>query len=137
MAQTRRKRRRKHRGTQGGRVDDRPRSRPANRAEARQQAKARRAGGGGKRRQVASGPGGRPLTAPSWRSAAQKAAFAGVIFFVLLALVFQRPMGASAALAGFMLLFYIPMAFYTDRFFYSRRLSKIAEEQAASKRDGG
>jgi hypothetical protein len=133
VAQTKRKRRRKHRGTQGGRVDDRVRRRPANRAEARQQAKARRSGGGSKRRQAASGPGGRPLTPPSWASAARKAGVAGLIFFVLLAVAFSRPIGASAALAGFMLLFYIPMAYYTDRFMYSRRLGQIAKEQAERK----
>jgi Flp pilus assembly protein TadB len=136
VAQTKRKRRRKHRGTQGGRIDTSPRRRPANRAEARQQAKARRSGGGSKRRQAASGPGGRPLNPPSWRSAIQKALFAGVIFFVLIAVAFGRPIGASAALAAFMLVFYAPMAYYTDRFFYSRRLNKMAEEQAASKRGG-
>ena len=52
---------------------------------------------------------------------------------MLLAVAFGRPVGASAALAGFMLLFYIPMAYYTDRFMYSRRLAKIAQEQAERK----
>ena len=134
MAQTKKKRRRKHRGTQGGRVDTTPRRRPANRAEARQQAKARRAGGGKKRgRQGPADARGRPLVAPTWGSAIRKALFAGVIFLVLLALVFQRPIGASAALAGFMLLFYIPMAYYTDRFFFNRRLMQVQKERSEGK----
>jgi preprotein translocase subunit SecF len=131
VAQTRKKRRRKHRGTQGGRIDTAPRRRPSNRAEARQQAKARRAGGGKKRR--AQGPTdarGRPLVEPTWGSAIRKALVAGVIFFILLAFIFSRPMGASAALAGFMLLFYIPMAYYTDRFFFNRRLAQLQRERS-------
>ena len=134
MAQTKKKRRRKHRGTQGGRIDTAPRRRPANRAEARQQAKARRAGGGGKRKQ--QGPTdarGRPLVEPTWGSAIRKALFAGVIFFALLALLFSRPIAASAALAGFMLLFYIPMAYYTDRFFFNRRLAQLQKERSEGK----
>ncbi len=42
-------------------------------------------------------------------------------------------MGASAALAGFMLLFYIPMAFYTDRFFFNRRLAQLQKERSEGK----
>jgi hypothetical protein len=136
VAQTKKKRRRKHRGTQGGRIDTNPRRRPANRAEARAQAKARRAGGGRKRQGKQQGltdARGRPLVTPTWASAIRKALFAGVVFFVLLALALQRPIGASAALAGFMLLFYIPMAYYTDRWFFNRRLAQLQRERAESK----
>jgi hypothetical protein len=133
VAQTKKKRRRKHRGTQGGRIDTAPRRRPANRAEARQQAKAKRAGGGRKRQQGPTDARGRPLVEPNWGNAIKKSILAGLIFFVLLAVVFQRPMGASAALAGFMLLFYIPMAFYTDRFFFNRRLAQLQKERAEGK----
>jgi Flp pilus assembly protein TadB len=134
VAQTKRKRRRKHRGTQGGRIDERPRRRPANRAEARQQAKARRAGGGGKRRQATQG--GRPLVEPSWPRAIRNSFLIAGLFFVLLVLLLGEAVGPSAGLAGFMLLFYIPMAFMTDRFMYNRRLKQMAEEQAARKHDG-
>ena len=37
------------------------------------------------------------------------------------------------ALAGFMLLFYIPMGYYTDLFFYRRRMAKQARERAAER----
>jgi hypothetical protein len=134
VAQTRKKRRKKHRGTQGGRIDTAPRRRPTNRAEARQQAKARRAGGGSKRKsQGPTDARGRPLVTPTWGSAIRKALVAGVIFFILLAFIFSRPMGASAALAGFMLLFYIPMAYYTDRFFFNRRLAQLQRERSEGK----
>jgi hypothetical protein len=127
VAQTKKKRRRKHRGTQGGRVDSRPKGRPQNRAEARQRAKQKRASGGGSKRSAARE---RPLTPPSWPSAIRKALVAGVIFFVLLAVAFQRPMGASAALAATMLIFYIPMAYYTDKFFFNRRIAELQKERS-------
>lgn len=129
MAQAKKKRRSKHRGTQGGRIDNRPRGRPANRAEARQRAKQRRSGGGGRTRQAASGPGGRPLTPPSWRSAFLKALFASVLLFVVFTFLLGRPSGANAALAVFMLALYTPMAFYLDRWVYSRRLGQLAKER--------
>jgi hypothetical protein len=133
VAQTKKKRRRKHRGTQGGKIDTRPRARPRTRAEAKQRAKARR-GGGGRKRTAAQRPG--PGAAqPTWASAFRKSLVAGALFLVLLAVIFKRPLGASAALAGFMLVFYIPMAYYTDRYMYMRRLRKDEQERIA--RSGG
>lgn len=126
MAPTKRKRRKKHRGTQGGRIDAKPKGRPRNRAEAKQRAQARRSGSGGKRSVSQS----RAQTPPTWGSAARKGLIAGGIFFALLVLAFGRPPGASVALAAFMLLFYVPMAYYTDRFFYNRARAKEQEERA-------
>jgi hypothetical protein len=123
VAQTKKKRRRKHRGTQGGKVDTRPaRGRPRNRAEARQRAQARRSGGGPRTRQA---PG---TTPPTWGSAFRKGLFAALIFFALMALAFQRPLVSAAGIAAFMVAFYVPMAYYSDRFFYNRNLRK---QQAA------
>jgi hypothetical protein len=50
------------------------------------------------------------------------------IFVALLVTLFGRPVLPSLALAGFMLLIYIPMGHFFDRFFYNRR-------QAAKRRD--
>jgi hypothetical protein len=128
VAQTKRKRRRKHRGTQGGRVDTRPRGRPRNRAEARQRAQSR--GGRSKGGRGRGAAGARTISPPSWRSAAFKAVPIAALFFGLIVFAFKEPVGPSAGLAAFMLLFYIPMAYYTDRFMYSRQLRKQAEERA-------
>ena len=122
MAPTKKKRRRKHRGTQGGKVDARPRGRPRNRAEAKQRAQAQRSGGGSRKRAATSAratPG-----PPTWSGAVKKGLVAALIFFVLIAFAFGRPIGSAAGIALFMLVFYIPMAFYTDRFFYGRQLRK-------------
>lgn len=118
MAQTKRKRRRKRRGTQSGRVDVRPRGRPRNRAEAKSRARSR-----GRSRGV-SQPG-----PPTWSGAIKKGIVAALIFFALIAVAFGRPPGAAAALAVFMLAFYIPMAYFSDRFFYNRRVRREQKER--------
>jgi hypothetical protein len=111
MAQAKKKRRRKHRGTQGGRVDNnrRPKARPRSREEAKARARAR-----GKRVPRADTP-------PTWGSAVFRGAIAAVIFFVLLLALFGRPLGSALALAGFMLVFYIPAGYYFDTMMWRRR----------------
>jgi Flp pilus assembly protein TadB len=128
VAQTKRKRRRKHKGTQGGKIDSRPKGRPRNRAEAKQRAQARRSGsgGGGKRAVAQQGP-----QPPTWGSAARKGLLAAAIFFALLAVAFQRPIGASIGIAAFMVAFYVPMAYFTDKFMYNRHLRKQQQERQA------
>jgi hypothetical protein len=133
MAQTKKKRRRKRRGTQGGRIDTRPRGRPSNRAEARQRAGSRR----NRARSKAKGtPGPKP---PTWGSAIFKGVLAGALFFGLTALVFKQPTASAAALAGFMLVFYIPMGYFVDGFIYRRHQRKQEEERIAGsqRRSGG
>jgi hypothetical protein len=110
MAQTRKKRRRKRRGTQGGRVDANPRrSRPRTREEAKAQARSRRA------------PGPKQDLPPTWRNSFLRGLFAGVIFFVLLILLFKRPLGGSLIFAAFMLAFYVPAGYYIDMTMWRRR----------------
>jgi hypothetical protein len=110
MAQTNRKRRRKRRGTQGGRVDTNPRrSRPRNRAEAKARAAAKRK------------PAQRGDMPPTWRSSIVRGLVAAAIFFVLLLLIFGRPLGAALALGAFMLAFYVPAGYFIDMTMWRRR----------------
>ena len=110
MAQTNKKRRRKRRGTQGGRVDTNPRrSRPRNRAEAKARAAAKRK------------PAQRADMPPTWRSSIIRGLVAAAIFFVLLLLIFGRPLGAALALGAFMLAFYIPAGYFIDMTMWRRR----------------
>jgi len=109
MAQTKKKRRRKQRGTQGGRIDTNTRSKPRNRAEAKNRARA-------KRRPVA-----RVDLPPTWRSSITRGLVAAVIFFVLLLLIFKRPIGTSLVLGAFMLAFYIPAGYFIDMTLWRRR----------------
>jgi hypothetical protein len=109
MAQTKKKRRRKQRGTQGGRIDTARRSKPRSRAEAKSQARAKRK------------PIARVDLPPTWRSSIIRGLVAAVVFFVLLLLIFKRPLGASLALGAFMLAFYIPAGYFIDMTLWRRR----------------
>lgn len=65
---------------------------------------------------------------PTWASAVTRGLLGAGVFLVLLVTLFGRPVVASVLLAVFMLLIYIPMGHFLDRFFYNRR-------QAASRRE--
>jgi hypothetical protein len=110
MAQTKKKRRRKRRGTQGGRIDTRGRAgRPRSREEARARARSKRK------------PGPKQDMPPTWRSSIVRGIVAAVVFFVLLLLIFKRPIGAALALGAFMLAFYIPAGYFIDMTMWRRR----------------
>jgi hypothetical protein len=110
MAQTKKKRRRKRRGTQGGRVDTSTRrAKPRSRAEAKAQARSKRK------------PTVRADLPPTWRSSITRGFIAAAIFFLLLLLIFKRPIGASLGLAAFMLVFYIPAGYFIDMTLWRRR----------------
>ena len=110
MAQTKKKRRRKQRGTQGGRIDSSTRrSKPRSRAEAKAQARSKRK------------PVARVDLPPTWRSSIVRGVVAAVVFFVLLLLIFKRPIGTSLALGAFMLAFYIPAGYFIDMTLWRRR----------------
>lgn len=113
MAQTRKRRQTKHRGNAAGIVEARGRTsrRPAGSTSMRKQAAARRQD--------------RWAKPPTWRSAINRSAVATLLFAVLVVLVFRYPMGQTAALAGVMLLFYVPLGYYTDLWIYRRRQRKF------------
>jgi len=115
VARTTKRRRRKHRGTQGGSVDRRGRtSRPRSRQEARARA----------RKQL-----GQKRESPrSWSQAVTRGLFGAAVFLALWVLLFHQSFATSLGLAALLLLLYIPMGYYLERFLYNRR-------QAAKRRD--
>ena len=118
MAQTRRKRRTKHRGNAAGIVEHRGRtSRPASPEQRKDDARNQRMN--------------RYSKPPSWRSAANRALVATVLFVAVIVLAFKQPVQQAVALGGFMLLLYIPIGYFTDVYFHNRRKQQIA------KRGGG
>jgi len=133
MPGTTKKRKRKQRGTQGGRVGGR-RSRPRSRAEAKAQARSRgRSKGSSRTEQIATRVG----SPPTWRGAVNRALIASGIFLLLLVLLFGQALPQALALSAFMLLVYIPMGYYMDRFFYRMRLrreQKKRDEAQAERR---
>jgi hypothetical protein len=111
MAQTKRKRRTKHRGNAAGVVESRGRT-------GRQLEPAK----GGKGRALRTDRLDRP---PSWRSAANRAAIATVLFIAVITLIGQK-IGVAIAIGAFMFFTYIPLGYYTDSYVYKRRQAKRA-----------
>jgi hypothetical protein len=113
VASTKRKRRTKHRGNAAGMVETRGRTgrKPADGKTTARQARMDRF----------SKP-------PTVRSAFQRSAIAAVIFVFAMILIVKQTVAASIALGGFVLLFYVPLSYYTDLFFYRRRQAKELEK---------
>jgi hypothetical protein len=116
VAPTKRKRRStKHRGNAAGMVETRGRTGrkqgPADRKTSARQARMDRF----------SKP-------PTVRSAMQRSGIAAVVFIAAMILIVHQSIAASIALGGFVLLFYVPLSYYTDFFFYRRRQAKELEK---------
>jgi hypothetical protein len=120
MPPTKRKRRTKHRGNAAGGIETRGRtSRPAS----PEQRKADRKTAAREARMS------RYMRPPSWRAAANRALIATGLFVVVIVLAFRQPIQQAIALGGFMLLLYVPIGYFTDSFFYSRRKAKAEAKQ--------
>jgi hypothetical protein len=118
MAQTKRKRRTKHRGNAAGVVEARGRT-------SRRPEPAKKSGREQRLERL-----DRP---PSWRSAANRAGVASLLFIVAVVLLFDQPIGGAVAIGAFMLLLYIPLGYYTDLFIHRRRQAKKAEAKRQAK----
>lgn len=117
------RRKRKHRGTQTGSIDRRGRGKPRNRQEA--MARARKGGGAADRR----------MRPPTWDGAIKRGLFFAVLLFPLSTLVFGQPVVGALVLTVIAAIFYVPLGYYTDRFFYQRRQAKEQAERQAKQQD--
>src|SRR4051794_41778407 len=105
MAQTKRKRRTKHRGNAAGVVETRGRTgRKPTEDERKKDARTKRAE--------------RYDRPPTWKSAANRAALATILFIVAVAVLFKQSLGAALGIGGVMFLLYIPPRSYTPKFIY-------------------
>jgi hypothetical protein len=117
VAPTKRKRRStKHRGNAAGMVETRGRT-------GRKPGPADRKGASRKARMD------RYAKPPTVRSAVQRSSIAALVFIAAMILVVHQPVPAAIALGGFVLLFYVPLSYYTDLFFYRRRQAKDLEQR--------
>ncbi len=111
MAQTRKRRRTKHRGNAAGMVE--VRGRTGRRPEASEKRGSIKQDAAARRRNRMEEP-------PTWRSALNRAAVATVVFAVLVVVVFDQDIAQAVVLAGFMLLLYVPLTYYTDLWIHRR-----------------
>ena len=120
MAQTKRKRRTKHRGNAAGMVETRGRT--GRRPTAEEQKKSGSRGGAGANR--------RQLKEPTWKSALMKSGVMAVLLFVLTQLGVlgaQATVASGLAISVIALLLYTPLAFWTDKWAYSRQQRRLAQ----------
>ena len=117
MAQTRRKRQTKHRGNAAGMVETRGRT-------GRKPTGSERKPSGGR-----TARGTRFDKPPSWRSSFNRALIAAAVFVAASIFILKQKPIAGVAFGVFLVLFYTPLTFYTDNFFYKRRQAKLAAQR--------
>ena len=120
MAQVKKKRTTKHRGNAAGMIESRGRTGRKPTAEEKKGAQSKAS----KKPQV-----DRRDLPPSWKKAFLGALFAAVMLFVLMAFAFKKP-EQGAIMFPFVLLMYVPISYYTDSFFYKRRMAQKASGKA-------
>ena len=126
MAQTKRKT--KHRGNAAGMVESRGRTgRPPTAAERNGTAAKEKA----KTREQKLNRLDRP---PTWRGAITRAMLAAILM-LLIGIVLLKNSNEAIALFPIVLLFYIPISYYTDAWMYKRRQRQKAAAKARAKTD--
>jgi len=121
MAQTKKKRRTKHRGNAAGIVEVRGRTGRKPTAEERKASE---------KEVAAQARRDRLMRPPSWKSAAQRAALAAIVFALLLVFLLDTEPVQAIPLTAFVFVFYVPLGYYTDQLIY-RRKQKMQEKKAA------
>jgi hypothetical protein len=114
VAQTKRKRRSsKHRGNAAGVVETRGRTgRPPTDEERKGQGKK---------------PANRLDSPPTWKGSANRAAIAAALFGVMIVLLFKQDIKYALPMTAAVLVFYIPLGYYTDlAIFRWRERKKLA-----------
>jgi hypothetical protein len=113
MAQTRRKRHTKHRGNAAGIVESRGRT-------GRKPTAAEKSGDPRMLARARERKVDRRDRPPTWRGAFVRAMFAAILMMLIVIVVFNQPT-QGIALFPLVLLMYVPISYYTDRWIYERR----------------
>jgi hypothetical protein len=114
MAQTKRRRQTKHRGNAAGAIESRGRTGRKPTAEEK----------AGKPRVQKIPRQDRP---PTWLGAFYRAMAAAVLMLLVSLLLIKKP-GEAIALFPIVLILYIPISYYTDRWLYQRRMRAKARQ---------
>lgn len=115
MAQTKRKRQTKHRGNAAGVVESRGRT-------GRKPTKAEKEGKPRTEQQIPKRD--RP---PTWQGAFYRAMAAAVLMLLVSLLLLKKP-NEAIALFPIVLIFYVPISYYTDMWLYNRRMRNKAKQ---------
>jgi hypothetical protein len=118
VAQTRRKRQTKHRGNAAGVVESRGRT-------GRKPTAAEKSGDARELAREREQKLDRRDRPPTWRGAFIRAMFFAVVMLVIVIVVFNQP-NQAIALFPIVLLLYVPVSYYTDKWMYDRRQRKKA-----------
>jgi hypothetical protein len=118
VAQTRRKRRTKHRGNAAGVVESRGRT-------GRKPTAAEKSGDARQLAREREQKLDRRDRPPSWRGAFIRAMFAAVLMLLIVIVLFNQA-NQAIALFPIVLLMYVPISYYTDKWIYDRRQRKKA-----------
>jgi len=125
VAQPKRRRRSKHRGTAAGTIEARGRTGRAGASGSAAKGGAKGAAKAGEKKNARDAARRQRVARldqpPTWSGAAKKAALMALIFGAAVVLIFGQPIDSAVGIAGFMLLIYVPMSYYTDLFVYRRR----------------
>jgi hypothetical protein len=118
VAQTRRKRRTKHRGNAAGVVESRGRT-------GRKPTAAEKSGDARQLAREREQKLDRRDRPPTWRGAFIRAMFAAVLMLLIVIVLFNQA-NQAIALFPIVLLMYVPISYYTDKWIYDRRQRKKA-----------
>lgn len=77
-------------------------------------------------------PTDRRMRPPTWRGAMIRGGLFALLLFPI-SLLFGQAVAGAAVLTVIAALFYIPLGYYTDGFFYRRRMAKAQAQRAAAK----
>lgn len=122
MAQAKRKRQTKHRGNAAGVVEARGRT-------GRKPTSAEKSRDGRERAKTREGRLNRYDRPPTWSGAFYRAMAAAVLMLLVSLLLIKKP-GQAIAIFPVVLLIYVPISYYTDRWLYRRRQRSKAQEKA-------
>ena len=125
MAQTKRKRQTKHRGNAAGVVESRGRTGRKPTADE----KSGKATESAKAREKQVDRRDRP---PTWQGAFLRAMFAAVLLLLVVIVVLNKP-NQGIALFPIVLIMYVPISYYTDKWMYERRMRNKAKEGGGGK----
>ncbi len=125
MPQTKRRRKTKHRGNAAGIVEARGRT-------GRRPTSAEKSGATRGSSNAPAAKGNRLDNPPTWRSAFLRSMAAAVIMLLLAILLTKKP-NEAVAIFPIVLIFYVPVSYYTDLWLYRRRQRQKSAKAAAEK----